>query len=229
MLADIGANAGVQLHYEGETAIVTLARPTENAIDLAAAAALTEIFHQLAADPPAGGVVLTGSGASFCTGIEITGYNSLSGAERIRLAVTVGRMLEELYFLPTAVVAAVNGDAVGSGFVLALAADARVITTSSSSRFGLPEAAAGVMVPAFAMHVISQELAPAVARRLSMDADLQPLADVAGMGIAGDFAAPDALLGAAVDRARSVAAQSAFVAIKSLLRSQAADLFAVTV
>src|SRR6185437_4265626 len=82
----------------------------------------------------------------------------------------INRMFAGWYSFPRPVVAAVTGHAVAGGFILALCADWRVVSTEG--RFGLTELRAGLPYPAAAILTVRAELAPAQARRFVLRADL---------------------------------------------------------
>jgi enoyl-CoA hydratase len=120
---------------DGETAVVTLNRPatlnalTESLVDdfLVALASLE--------DDPVRCVVLTGAGRGFCAGLDLSANAEIiemegQGAIRkaMRIARSFGRIVPAMRRFPKPIIAAVNGPAVGGGFVLALGADLRVAT-----------------------------------------------------------------------------------------------------
>ena len=70
--------------------------------------------------------------------------------------------------IPKPVVAAINGHALGGGFVLMLACDYRIAVDIKSARLGMTEAQAGIPFPAGPLEVIRNELAPELLRRLTL-------------------------------------------------------------
>src|SRR5438067_7690765 len=100
---------------------VRLTRPhRRNALTTSAIRALTDIFRGVAGRADTiGAVVLTGSEGSFCAGADLSGDGVVDFSE-----VGPGAdLVREIRGLPQAVVAAVDGPAVGMGFSLALACD----------------------------------------------------------------------------------------------------------
>jgi enoyl-CoA hydratase/carnithine racemase len=117
---------------------VRLNRPEKlNALDMALFTALAETAATLADTPGVRAVVLSGSGRSFCAGLDLTAFSAMAVGERWRPADdptttgTDGRSLGQRavlawYDLPVPVIAAVRGHALGGGLQLALGADIRL-------------------------------------------------------------------------------------------------------
>lgn len=208
----------VMVRRDGGTAIVTLNCPPDNALDRVALAALSRALQQLAEAPPADGVVLTGTGPAFCTGLSRPCIAALNEGERETLTRVVAGLVETVQGLETAVVAAVNGPVYGFGLILALAADVRLFADAPDAGFGLRDAAGEVLFPELALDLVDRELGPVAVRRLSLCDTPFPFAEALSLGLAESFVPPEALLSAAVARARGLVAQPGFLALKSLLK-----------
>jgi enoyl-CoA hydratase/carnithine racemase len=117
---------------------VRLNRPEKlNALDMALFTALAETAAALADTPAVRAVVLSGTGRSFCAGLDLTAFSAMAAGERLRPAddpTTTGadgrslgqRAVLAWYDLPVPVIAAVRGHALGGGLQLALGADIRL-------------------------------------------------------------------------------------------------------
>lgn len=107
----------------------------------------TELLRQLEGvavaltDDPAGAVVVTGGDRVFAAGADISEFAGPEEARTIGAQFT--RALGALADIPRAVIAAVNGVALGGGCELALACDLRI--ASDRSRFGQPEILLGII------------------------------------------------------------------------------------
>lgn len=208
----------VMVLRNGETAIITLNCPPGNALDRVALAALSRAFRQLAEEPPLGGIVLTGSGTAFCTGLSAPCVAALGEDGREDLARVVSALVADIQALETAVVAAVNGPVHGFGLILSLAADVRLFADAPDASFGLRDAAGEVLFPGLALDLLERELGPVAVRRLSLSDTPFPFAEAMALGLAESLVAPADLLSVASARAQGLVAQPGFLALKSLLK-----------
>src|SRR6202011_2519072 len=127
------------LHVDRTGHVVTLRLDNpgrRNALDPTLAASLRDALASLREDRSARCVVITGTGASFCSGADLgTLRHAATGVlARRELLHSYYRAFLDLRDLELPVVAAVNGPAVGAGLNLALCADIRV--AGRSARFG---------------------------------------------------------------------------------------------
>jgi enoyl-CoA hydratase/carnithine racemase len=101
--------------------------------------ALADELRRCDDDASVTAVVLTGSGETFCGGLDIGQIQA--GADPMAFAAALIALLRLLPTLGKPVLAAVNGDALGSGFALVCASDYAV--TVPDALLGTPEASAG--------------------------------------------------------------------------------------
>jgi enoyl-CoA hydratase len=210
----------LRLERLGETVVLTLDRPPVNALDLDAVLALETAFGEMADEPPAGGLVLTGAGRAFSAGVDTRAFGGYGAAERAAMILGITRMVGRLYALRCPVVAAVNGHALGGGFVLMLACDVR-LAAPGEARLGLTEAQAGVPFPAGPLEVIRAELAPDLLRRLTLTSETLAPTELLAEGTIDALVEGD-LVAAAVERATALARQPAFALVKAQLRAPVA-------
>jgi enoyl-CoA hydratase len=109
-------------------ATVTLDDPDRrNALTLPMVNEICDLFDQLEEDPSVGAVVITGAGAAFCAGADLSHLSSSGasgGAEAGLRSIYDGFLRVGRSPLPS--IAAVNGAAVGAGMNLALVCDVRL-------------------------------------------------------------------------------------------------------
>jgi len=147
---------------DGHVAVIELQRDERrNALDL-------ELCHAIRAaadEAVAGGaraVVVTGRGAAFCSGADLTGVHGPEFLDALY------GMLHHLTQLPVPLIAAVNGPAIGAGTQLAMACDLRV--ADETARFAVPVARNGMAVDAWTIRTLSSLAGAGPARRMMLAA-----------------------------------------------------------
>ena len=147
---------------DGHVAVIELQRDERrNALDL-------ELCHAIRAaadEAVAGGaraIVVTGRGAAFCSGADLTGVHGPEFLDALY------GMLHHLTQLPVPLIAAVNGPAIGAGTQLAMACDLRV--ADETARFAVPVARNGMAVDAWTIRTLSSLAGAGPARRMMLAA-----------------------------------------------------------
>ena len=135
----------------GGIATLTMNRPeARNALSRDMMLALAEALPRLANDPAVRLVVLTGTGAAFCSGGDVKGFARNAAGAPVTVSfdtkVTDLRMRMEavrwLHEMPKPTLAVIPGPAAGAGLSLALACDLRIAAddaklTTAFSKIGL--------------------------------------------------------------------------------------------
>ncbi|MFC8124380.1 enoyl-CoA hydratase/isomerase family protein [Streptomyces sp. NPDC057302] len=120
----------------------------------------------LAADPAVRALVLTGEGATFCAGADISSLRRSPG-EAQELAV---RAEEALAAFPKPTLAAVRGYCVGGGSQLAAACDLRFV--EEGALFGITPAKLGIVYPSSSTRRLVSLVGPATAKYLLFSGEL---------------------------------------------------------
>jgi len=212
----------IEVSRDADVAVVALARPPVNAINLALAEEAAALLAELDRDDSARALVVTGRGDSFSAGLDLREVPSYDQLQQRKMVEVLNRLFHALYNFRKPVVAAVNGHAVADGLILALACDHRV-ATSAPSRVGLTEVRVGVPYPLTAMAVVRAELGMTAARTLVLGAENVGPEIALALGVFDELAAPEAVLprALAVAKARALLPAAAFAHTKRSLRAVA--------
>lgn len=178
----------VLLEIESGVATLTLNRPaSRNAFSPELMQEIRAALDEIAAKPEVRALLLTGKGASFCAGADLS---MQSGGDRNSRAREGSRQQREwinpivtdLHALPFPTVAAVNGSAAGAGASLALACD--VVLAARSSFFLFPfMPRLGIVPDMGATWFLPKRLGSARAMALSLIGDRLPAEQAAEWGL----------------------------------------------
>jgi enoyl-CoA hydratase len=189
---------------DGRIVVVTIDRPPVNALSFDAYDEVAATFRELSADPDLSVAVLTGAGGkAFCAGHDVKEFVTLTPASAHAQLPRVCAAFDAVQQCELAVIAAVNGPAIGAGLALAGLADIRL--ASSNATFALPEIDVGVLGSAsHLMRLVPQGTARLMAltgRRLSAAQALRA-------GLVDEVHPPDELIAAAMALAEEIATKS---------------------
>ena len=128
-------------------AVVTVNRPKSlNALNTEVLDELYNCFEAIGKDDEVKAVILTGEGRAFVAGADISQMVSMSAIEGRDMMARGHRTMNMIESTPKAVIAAVNGFALGGGCELAMACDIRI--AAETAIFGQPEVGLGI-IPGF--------------------------------------------------------------------------------
>lgn len=146
---------GLHVETRHRTRWLRLERPPRNLLDPDAMGALADELRRCDGDESVTAVVLTGSGGMFCGGLDVAAIQA--GGDPVMFAAALIALLRLLPTIGKPVLAAVNGDALGSGFALVCASDYAVAVPDA--KLGTPEASVGFW-PMTAQVPLLQRLLP---------------------------------------------------------------------
>jgi crotonobetainyl-CoA hydratase len=173
---------------------ITLDRPKANAIDTATSLALARVFTEFRDDPGARVAILTGAGERFFSaGWDLKEAAATASSDDYGPGGFAG--LTELFDLEKPVIAAVNGQAVGGGFEMALCCD--VIIAVEGVEFFLPEALIGVIPDAGGVLRLPRRLPRAVAMEMMLTGKRLSAADALRFGLVSEVVTRAELMPAA--------------------------------
>jgi isohexenylglutaconyl-CoA hydratase len=156
---------------DGPVLNVTLSRPeARNALSPTMVRELTDVLGQARDDAGVRVVVLAGAGGTFCAGGDLKGMEgreAAPGGSREATAASnrrFGALLELADALPKALIALVEGAAMGGGVGLLAVAD--WVIAEKGARIGTPEVTVG-LVPAQIAPFLATRIGAAHARRMA--------------------------------------------------------------
>jgi len=213
----------VRLERQGPTLRLFLNRPeVKNALSARMVNDLQTTFDAIRDDREIRIVVLRGAGGTFCAGGDIKGMKDPSPVDELKAANRrYGAMLETIDSAPQAVIAAIEGFAMGGGFGLACVTD--VTIAQVDALFAMSEVTLG-LVPAAISPFVVRRVGLTAARRLGVTGARLSGAEAREIGVAHLVAADAAALEAAITREINHILRCAPAAVaetKRLMRSAA--------
>jgi enoyl-CoA hydratase len=191
---------------DGPVRVVTLHRPDQrNAVNAGMHRGLTEVWAQLAQDPDARAVVLTGVGDTFCAGGDFAFMlESQEPAGRWRAIEEGRRIITEMVRFPLPLVAALNGPAVGLGCSLAVLCD--IVLIADTAHLADPHVLVGLVAGDGGAAVWPSHVSLLRAKEFLLTGDPVSPADAVAMGLANRVVAKGELLEEALRLAHRLAA-----------------------
>jgi enoyl-CoA hydratase len=187
----------------GGVCLLTLDKPSANAIDEELIDNLGAALERAAADDAVRAIVLSGAGAFFSAGFDFAAPRrddaaALDFYRRYRAAHV------KLLSLPKPTVAMVNGHAIAGGLVLVLACDYR-LGVEGDYRIGLNEVAVGASFPRAAFEIVRLRLTHARAGELILGATLYRANQALRLGVVDELFPPAAFADTVLQRAARLA------------------------
>lgn len=113
---------------------------------------LKRLIREASSDPLIHGIIITGTGHSFSTGLELS-KEPADLSETLECFRTLDALLVDLFRFPKPFVAALNGHSVGAGFFIQLCSDYVVMADNSRIKMGLPELSLGLTIDPLMAHL----------------------------------------------------------------------------
>lgn len=221
-LSGIAPVSGLEhLHYveHDRVGLITIDRPeVHNAISLATMSELDRVLTWLETNSDIGAVVLTGAGdRTFVSGGDLKDFAQLETHEA---AASMSRRMQSLMarfeMLPIPVIGAINGDCLGGGCEVALAADIRVV--SDGSQFGFKQVALGITPAWGGRRRLARLIGRAKTLLLLLTGELLDAREAERIGLADKVAPRGQVIKDALDLARQIAANPP-MAVRAIKRA----------
>jgi enoyl-CoA hydratase len=182
------------MEKQAPLAVVTINRPEAlNALDTLTINELYDCFDNLEKDDQILCVIVTGGGdKSFVAGAdikEIAGDDLISGRARMDRGQGLFNKIENL---PTPVIAAVNGFALGGGCELALACDIRLV--SAKAKLGQPEVNLGLIPGYGGTQRLARLVGPGMAKKMIFSGEIVRAEEALQIGLADAVYPPEELM-----------------------------------
>lgn len=211
----------VRIERNGTRVRVTMHRPdVRNAFNAELIAALRDAFTALSADDTVRTIVLAGAGKAFSGGADVAWMRAaleLTEDENVRDAAALAAMLTAIDRCPKAVIARVQGAALGGACGLIAAAD--VAIAASDAVFAFREVKLGLVPGAISPFVVAK-IGISHARALFVSGERFDAEHALAIGLVHHVVAPDELdarIDALLDELRT-SGPGAIAAVKTLVR-----------
>jgi methylglutaconyl-CoA hydratase len=191
------------LTYQCEDGIATIALTVPEKRNAISAQMITDLLGALlqADEGPARVVIITGSGKSFCAGMDLDELQHLARQtqqKNLEDARRVTKMLYRLHSFPKPVIAAVNGAAIAGGCGIATLADFTIAVPEA--KFGYTEVKIG-FIPALVSVFLRRRIGDRQVRDLLLTGRIIDAAEALRMGLITEIVPQERLM----DRAREIA------------------------
>lgn len=215
--------AAVERERRGNVEILTINRPeARNAINGDVSKAMSSALDELAEDPEAWVVILTGAGdKAFSAGMDLKAFASGEGNSIIGASGGFAGITQRDF--PKPLIAAVNGSCLAGGCEIMLACD--LVVAAEHATFGIPEAKRGLVAGAGGLIRLPKRLPMAIALELGLTGDPIDAKRALELGLVNRVVPAERLMDEALSLAGTIA-ENAPLAVrwtKKVMR-QAADL-----
>ena len=181
--------------YEAKNGIATLTlnRPeARNAISRDLLKRMEELVTALRFGASIRVVVITANGPAFCAGADLKERATMTPDEVKSFLHTLGCVFEDLDQLEKAVIAAINGMALGGGLELALTADIRI--AADTAKMGFPETRLAIIPGAGGTQRLPRIIGKGQAKEMIFTAEPVDAQKAMAVGLLNRIFPPDQLL-----------------------------------
>jgi enoyl-CoA hydratase len=186
------------VEHHDDVLVLSINRPeARNSVDARTAQAIASTLDDFENDEALTVAVLTGSGGTFCAGMDLKGF------ARGDTVVTHRGMLGATERPPAKpMIAAVEGWALAGGCELALSCD--LIVAADDAKFGIPEVKRGIIAAAGGLRRLPLALPYHLAMELALTGEPLPARRAYELGMVNRIAKPGDVLAGALDLAAAI-------------------------
>ena len=193
--------ATIEIAVEDDVAVITIDNPPVNQMSHQLSRDLPRAVTECFADAEIKVLILTGTGKNFVAGADITELQGIKdNEEAFRVAWTAARLFNSIEHGPKPVIAAINGNCLGSGLETALACHYRVAAREAS--LGLPEVQIGVIPGAGGIQRLPRLIGlPGALGMITLGQSIPP-EKALSIGLLDELVDPEQLLDTCLEAAR---------------------------
>jgi enoyl-CoA hydratase/carnithine racemase len=200
----------LDVSVSGEIGALELNRPAQlNALsrqtlqDLAAAARWFDSQQQVKV------VVVSGQGRSFCAGFDLNTFSTPDPNYSTRDIADIGRLMAEAIFgMDAMTIAAIQGNCIGGGLVLANSCDLRL--AEEDARFVIPEVDLGIPLTWSGIPRLVREIGPAATKELVLTCRPFGADEAKSLGFINTIVPKGTVMTAAQELAEQLASKPAY-------------------
>lgn len=197
----------ITLQESASIAIVTINRPVaRNALTSNMWRVLKRIGEEIPANPKTKVVILRGITGSFTAGSDIKEFCEMNVTEANNAFELMEETISTFEKLPMPVIGAIDGPALGAGFILALACDMRIGT--ESARMGIPVGRLGIKLSPSFVRRINRLIGPSLTKELVFTNEIYNYEKASRLGLLNQVVSSNELDRYTLKLAESMASQS---------------------
>lgn len=209
-------NELLKVEIEDYVALVTINNPPLNILTLELSAQMRDTLHRLEEDGSVRVIVLRGSGEkAFCAGADIKEFPQVWDDVIGKKLLNENLAVDAIELLDKPVIAALEGNTLGGGCEIAMAADMRIM--SESGRIGLPEINLGVFPGSGGLFRLARYVGIAKAYEMLYTGRIIDAKEAFSIGLVNHVVPERQTQAAAMEMARTIA-DKPFEAVKLIKR-----------
>ena len=189
--------------YVENVLIIKINNPSAlNALNSKVLSEIGEAFDEASKDSNVNAIILTGEGKAFVAGADIAEMSTLNAEQGKLFGEHGAGVFRKIETTPKAVIAAVNGFALGGGCELAMACDIRI--ASEKAKFGQPEVTLGITPGFSGTQRLSRLVGLGKAKELIFTGNIVGAKEAKEIGLVNEVVEPEKLMETALEMAKKL-------------------------
>lgn len=193
--------------YVENVLVIKINNPSAlNALNSKVLSEIGEAFDEASKDANVNAIILTGEGKAFVAGADIAEMSTLNAEQGKLFGEHGAGVFRKIETTPKAVIAAVNGFALGGGCELAMACDIRI--ASEKAKFGQPEVTLGITPGFSGTQRLSRLVGLGKAKELIFTGNIVGAKEAKEIGLVNEVVEPEKLMETALEMAKKIASNA---------------------